>query len=54
LAKAAELRERAARYRYLAGCTTDETSIEVLKTMSRECEEEAQRLEHEDAVEHAS
>ena len=54
MARIAQLREKAARYKYLAGCTTDEISIELLDAMSRECEEEAQQLEREDAVEHTT
>jgi hypothetical protein len=52
LQRAAKLRELAARYKQLASCTTDETSVEVLKKMSQESEEEARRIEREEAVEH--
>ena len=54
LARAAELRTMAARYTQLASCTRDETSLEILRRWIRENEEEARRLEHEDAVERAA
>jgi hypothetical protein len=59
LARVAKLRAMAARYKQLASCTTDETSIEILERWSRENEEEARRLEHEDldhedTVDHAA
>jgi hypothetical protein len=52
--KPVKLREMAARYRYLMTCTNDEAVIEILGTLSRKCEEEAQQVERENASERAA
>lgn len=43
--RAEELRKKAERYRYLTGCTRDETTVEILKKMSRDCDREADEIE---------
>lgn len=47
MTKAYELRKKAARYRYLAQCIKDETTVAILERMSEECDGDAALIERE-------